>query len=283
MSGDYFSGRKAVLVTKHKKEKVIKPVFENATGCEVIVDTSFDTDELGTFTREKERIGSQLEVAKKKALTGMKLNNLDLGLASEGSFGPHPAVPFLPWNREIVILIDSKNELEIYGEYSGVETNYAQSFVQNFKELKEFAQKAGFPEHFLVLRPDENSLPIIKGIDSWQELERVFHELRLKSNDGKVFVETDMRAHANPTRMANIKKATEDLIRKIKQRCPKCKTPGFDVIKRQKGLPCEWCGMPTEEIISETYGCLKCGFNMERKFPKGKEKASAESCKYCNP
>jgi len=41
--------------------------------------------------------------------------------------------------------------------------------------------------------------------------------------------------------------------------------------------------MPTDEIASETYGCLKCGFTIERKFPKGKDKASAENCKYCNP
>lgn len=34
--------------------------------------------------------------------------NLDIGLASEGSFGPHPLIPFLPWNVEIVLLVDNR-------------------------------------------------------------------------------------------------------------------------------------------------------------------------------
>lgn len=36
-----FKGRKAALLTKHKKEQVIKPVFEMATGCQVIVEDVF--------------------------------------------------------------------------------------------------------------------------------------------------------------------------------------------------------------------------------------------------
>jgi len=104
--------------------------------------------------------------------------------------------------------------------------------VQNFEGLRKFAQKAGFLEHFLVLRSDKGSLAIIKGIDNWEELEKVFYDLKLKSNESRVFVNTGIHAHANPTRIKSIKKAAEDLIRKLKQKCPKCETPGFDLIKK---------------------------------------------------
>lgn len=69
----FFKGRRIVLLTKHGKEMVIKPTLEKATGCQVIVDTSFDTDQLGTFTREIARHGTQLEAARCKAQKGMEL------------------------------------------------------------------------------------------------------------------------------------------------------------------------------------------------------------------
>ena len=39
-----FDNRKIVLLTKHEKEKAIKPALEKATGCELIVETRFDLD-----------------------------------------------------------------------------------------------------------------------------------------------------------------------------------------------------------------------------------------------
>jgi ribosomal protein S27AE len=58
-----------------------------------------------------------------------------------------------------------------------------------------------------------------------------------------------MRAHANPTRMKNIKKATEDLISKLHKFCPNCGAPGFIVSERVKGLPCELCGLPSDIVL----------------------------------
>jgi hypothetical protein len=37
-----------------------------------------------------------------------------------------------------------------------------------------------------------------------------------------VFIEADMRAQANPTHMANIKTAAEDLARRLRCACPAC-------------------------------------------------------------
>ena len=80
-----FENRKVVLLTKHKKEEAIKSALEKETGCELIVESRFDTDKLGTFSREIKRPKSQLDTARMKIRKGLKLTKTDIGIASEGS------------------------------------------------------------------------------------------------------------------------------------------------------------------------------------------------------
>lgn len=281
--GGFFRGRQAVLLTKHGKEQVIKPLFEEATGCRVIVEAGFDTDLFGTFTREIGRPGTQEETARLKARKGMELRGADLALASEGSFGPHPLVPFVPLNREIVLLLDAREGLEVCGEYAGTETNYAQTLVSGWEEAEQFARQAGFPDHYLVVRPDhELHEAVIKNITAWAGLRDALTRSLALSATGKAWLETDMRAHANPTRMKNIKKAAEDLVRLLGLQCPVCGAPGFAVTERKSGLPCEWCGLPTRETAAGICRCLRCGFSREEPEPPDK-KAPAGCCDNCNP
>jgi len=192
-------------------------------------------------------------------------------------------VPFVPFNREIVLLLDAREGLEICGEYSGSDTNYAQKLVSEWAEAEQFALSARFPGHFLVVRPDHDLHgAVIKNISTWESLREAFAHSMAASASGKVYLETDMRAHANPTRMQNIKKATEDLVRLLGQQCPACGAPGFKVAERQSGLPCEWCGLPTRETVASIYRCLSCGFSREEREPPDK-KASAGGCDNCNP
>ncbi|HSM26634.1 MAG TPA: hypothetical protein VK855_00855, partial [Thioalkalivibrio sp.] len=63
-TGSYsLAGRTLVLLTRHGKERVIAPMLESALGCRVDLVDGFDTDQLGTFTREIPRAGTQLEAA----------------------------------------------------------------------------------------------------------------------------------------------------------------------------------------------------------------------------
>ena len=50
-----------------------------------------------------------------------------------------------------------------------------------------------------------------------------------------MFVETDMRAHANPKRMSVIGEAAEDLVKKLRSICPQCHLPGFARVKPVTG------------------------------------------------
>ena len=278
----FFRGRRAALLTKHGKEQAIRPTFEARTGCELVIRADFDTDRFGTFTREVARSGSQLDAARAKARKGMELTGLDLGLASEGTFGPHPVIPFLPWNCEIVLLVDDRIGLELCGEYAGENTNYGHALVTNWDEAEEFARSVGFPGHALVLRPDHDAHPAIqKGIGSWERLREALTQVLTLSDTGRAFLETDMRAHVNPTRMGNIRAATEDLVSKMLNLCPSCGQPGFAQVRRVPGLPCALCGEPTPLVACVVYGCRKCGFSREEPAPN--RTAPPDSCPNCNP
>ncbi|MGV0104674.1 DUF6671 domain-containing protein [Nostoc sp. DSM 114160] len=111
-----FNDRLAVLATMHQKEKVIAPLLEQELGINVIVPQDFNTDIFGTFTREVKRPGTQIAAAKFKAEKALEFTGENLAIASEGSFTPHPLVPYIYCNREIVFFLDKINNLEIIGQ-----------------------------------------------------------------------------------------------------------------------------------------------------------------------
>lgn len=277
-----FDNRKIVLLTKHGKEIAIQQLLETETGCELIIESRFDTDKLGTFSREIKRPKSQVDTARMKIKKGMKLAKTDIGIASEGSFGSHPFAP-VPWNVEIVLLYDKKEDMEIFGTYEGTETNVAHLKTNSLESALNFAEQIGFPEHWLILRPeDEFSKNIKKDIDSVDKLIETFNWCLSKSTSGNVFIETDMRAHANPTRMKNIGKATQELVSKLMNFCPECSAPGFIVKQEIKGLPCEQCGLSSDMTLKRIYSCHKCKHKQEELYPRGRY-APAKFCNCCNP
>ena len=270
------------LLTQHGKEGVIASVLDTALGCRVERVTGYDTDLFGTFTREIPRAGMQLEAARKKARVGMELSGLSLGLASEGSFGPDPMVGMFPWNVEFLVFLDHERGLEVVGVAQG-KANFSHLLTADWAGVVAFAKQVGFPAHHLVVRPEGEDDPRIrKGIAAWAELEAVFAWALAESANGRVFVETDVRAHANPTRMDNIRLAAEDLVKKLRSLCPACSTPGFWIVERVDGLPCVDCGAPTRETRAEVHGCLKCAHRLTRERTD-RQYADPGRCDYCNP
>jgi len=277
-----FAGRKLVIATKHEKEKVIAPLLENNLGVQCFAAGNFDTDTLGTFTGEVERQHDPVTTLRNKCLLAMELNQCDLGVASEGSFGPHPALVFVPADDELVMLIDTKNNLEIIARELSTETNFKGSEIQNENELLGFAKNVSFPSHALILRKakDDNT-GIIKGITQWGALKKGFNQLQREY--GTVYTETDMRAMYNPTRMQVIKQATAKLIAQIQSLCPQCSTPGFAITEVKQGLPCLWCGSATLSTLSHVYVCRKCNYTLEKKYPNNKTSEEPMYCQTCNP
>ncbi|PWL31369.1 MAG: hypothetical protein DCO96_04010 [Fluviicola sp. XM-24bin1] len=282
MSPSLFSGRKLCIATKHEKESVIAPILENALDVNCFVPDAFDTDILGTFSGEIERKDSPIETARKKCRMAMEATGCDLAVASEGSFGSHPTLFFVPADEEFILLMDAKNNLEIIARYLSTETNFGGESVSSWEQLKAFAEKSKFPEHGLIIKNQEKDWSYLnKGIQDEKELKESFEEC-IQAH-GSVFVETDMRAMVNPLRMEAIAKATKELTRKIALECPNCSMPGFDVVEHQSGLPCAQCSMPTKSTLQDLYRCQHCDFEEIRKFPRGKEQEDPMYCDFCNP
>ena len=276
-----FKGRKLLIATKHQKEKVIAPLLQKGLGVECIVPENFDTDVLGTFTGEVERKDDPVTTARNKCLLAMELYDCDLGIASEGSFGPHPSIFFVHADDEMLLFIDKKNDLEIIARELSTETNFNGEEIKTEKKLIDFAKRAKFPSHGLIIRKaKEDNSDIIKGITDWEHLLNIFNQLLNKY--GVVHVETDMRAMYNPTRMSVIGKAVQKLVDKIQSCCPQCNTPGFGISDAKEGLPCNLCGSPTRSTLSYIYTCNKCSFTREEMYPHKKFNEEPTYCDYCN-
>jgi hypothetical protein len=277
-----FSKRSASLLTKHGKEEVIASTLSSQVGCLVQQTDAYDTDLLGTFTQETPRYGSQLDAARKKAAIGMNLLKLDMGIASEGAFINDPYSGMMPWNNELLMLIDQKHQLEITGFSSGPAQN-DNAYLSHWEELKKFADHALFPAHYLVIKPtDEYHPQSKKGIKELSELKEAFEWAKSLSSKGVVYVENDLRAFANPTRMENIRKAAIDLANKMNSVCPQCQTPGFWIKDVKRGLPCNACGLATDQEIAKIWGCLKCDYEQTESM-KVFKLADPSKCSHCNP
>lgn len=276
-----YAGQRVALLTQHGKERLIAPLLDAALGCQVERVEGFDTDTLGSFTRDIPRAGTQIEAARKKARMGMTLSGLPLGLASEGSFGPDPLSGLLPWNVELLLFIDDLRGIEVLGLAQGGTRN-DQRQVTNWAQAEAFARQAGFPEHHLVLRALAGSdARIHKGLADWAALQAAFAQAQA-GPAAPVLIENDLRAHAHPTRQQQIRRATEELAARLQSCCPACGTPGFWQIDRVAGLPCADCGAPTRETRSEVYGCLKCS-QRETRVRSDRSTADPSRCDHCNP
>lgn len=277
-----YRGARIALLTQHGKERVLAPLFASGLGAQLVVAEGFDTDTLGTFTREVDRAGTQLEAARRKAEIAIELSGADIGLGSEGAFVPGP-FGLGSWNIEALVLVDRARGIEIIGR-AGAAGRHLHGSVATLAELVAFAARAGFPEHGLVLRPnDERDPRVVKGINTQAALETAFEKAVRHATRGVVFVESELRAHLNPTRMASIGEAGRDLVARMKCACPACGVPGFGAIGQVPGLPCRDCGAPTRQPVAEEFGCVRCEHREERPLRDAAESADPAVCDYCNP
>jgi len=280
-----YYGCAAVLSTKHGKEVVVAPPLRALLGLAVQVPAGLDTDTLGTFTGEIERVGTPLEVAVRKARLGMDAAGLFLGLASEGSFGPDPRIPFIASHHELLVFVDDRLQIQVLEQMMTNRTNYDHTTAASLADLADFLDRTGFPSHAVAVRPNaglETRLPY-KGLRTVETLQAALRECVSASCDGLARVETDMRAHMNPSRLAVIRRLAFRLGRRLLRCCSVCETPGWGVVGMIKGLPCEECGHPTEIVSELVEACPRCTHRVHRPRYDGRRAASAHACPYCNP
>ena len=262
----YKPGESVALATKHGKERAVSRPFSRKLGLRVVVPDEIDTDAFGTFTGEIERDGSALETAFAKARLGMKLTGLALGLASEGSFGAHPSLPFAVAGCELLVFVDDRHGFQLAQQIVTAHTNFAYAEISSFDELEKFLSCVKFPSHALIAYPNRGRAPdaIFKGLQSIEALEKAVNFCRDISEDKRVLVETDMRAHLNPTRMRVIRRLAVKLARRLATLCPKCSTPGFGLVDLERSLKCALCGLATLLARAEIHACAKCDYRENR-------------------
>ena len=278
-----YAGLVAVLATKHGKLPLIAPALEEAVGLRVEA-VAVDTDSLGTFTGDIARPGPPLETAIAKARLAMSTTGHALGLASEGSIGPDPAMPFVTADREIVVLVDDDSGIVVWESHSSWDIVATATSVGAGCDLGAFLAKAGFPEHQLIVRPNVGAIrPIHKGISSVEQLSAAIAECAAVATDGLARVETDLRAHACPSRRAVIAAAAERLAGRIAARCAACGAPGWGRVGVLFGVPCAWCGTEVARPRAEIDGCPACEHRVTRPVVSPEDRADPGECPHCNP
>ncbi len=272
-----YQGIKAVITTQHAKEKLVAPALTRL-GIELI-HHNFDTDSLGTFSGEIPRTNPQRETALQKARIGMKATGLNYGVASEGSIGADPLVPFINSAIESIAWIDDAIGLEIVEFERGTEVVAVKTEVSSIGELDDFLERADFPRHALIVYPTSKNGPIYKGLRDLVALEDAISTV---IKNGKAIIESDLRAHMSPSRSEVIERCAEKLAYRLAQLCSECGAPGFGTVGNVYGLKCDLCGeLVRRAIRGEIQGCAKCDHREEKL--NGKTDVSAAQCERCNP
>jgi len=275
-----YRGAKAVIATKHNKGILVSPAFSKHLEMRV-EEVSVDTDELGTFSGEIERVGSVREVVIKKAELGISVSGNPIGIASEGSIGADPLLPFINSDIELMALVDQERSLVIIESLRSTEIVAQTTKISKESEIDKFLTQADFPNHALILRSEDKQVSFCeKGIRDRKSLDLAI--LKGLKDFPTLVLESDLRAHCSPSRQKNITALAEKLALRLIHLCPECAAPGWGVVSHKKGLPCQECGEISEGALAqEIQGCGRCEFTELGKTLA--ESIDPAQCQLCNP
>lgn len=272
------------IVTMHGKETIIGNILREELGAKPFLVPHINTDNLGTFTNEIKRKQSVIDTLLQKCALGKAaMPSCNLFIASEGSFGNHPELFFAQADEEFVLLKDFAEDRMYFGSCLSTETNYDSITSKDTDTLLAFAEKKGFPEHGLLVRVKKNSEQTVwhKDLITWDAFKSIIQEYTQIGLE--VQIDTDMRAHRNPTRQKAIASATLELTQKLKSCCPQCQAPYYCITGAIPGLPCKQCTLPTKSILYHLKTCNLCTFQEKIMHPNGKKFEDPMYCDFCNP
>ena len=295
-----YQAARVALATRHGKERVIGRALRHGLGAELLHLPQIDTDALGSFCGGIPRHGTASQACLAKAQAALELGGTGLAIASEGSFGPHPSVPFLAMGLECMLFLDAERGLCLSEELLARRTNVdrLQLSPEELKHgldgprLRDWLLQVGFPSHGLMVRP-KSPLPmatapatdavVAKGLHQPGPLIQAMAEASALAPHGVVQLETDMRAHCNPTRMASIRQLSFRLVRRLATPCPACGAPGWGRQRSLAGLPCACCGSATTLSRADLLVCCSCDHSEQRPRSDGLLLADPVHCSFCNP
>ena len=279
---DYFRRKVLHMVSRHQKQQYIEPVLASRLGFICKTVSEVDTDLLGTFSGEVARTLSPVACAREKCKRAREYVNDGYLLASEGSFGPHPTLGWVTAGEEWLLLYDIEEDAELIVRDITLDTCFLGKAIANEQQCLDFLQKVGFPNQRVIVKSSQEQPEIIfKNGSTPEEIVKIMHNMLYEK--GNCYIETDMRAMFNPTRQQHLNKLAGLLADKLNSICPDCGWYGFSVTSVERGLPCSWCGTPTNSVSNEIYTCNRCSCKQNKKFPQGIQQEDPQYCNQCNP
>jgi hypothetical protein len=280
-----FADRVLGVATQHDKERVIGPALMRTlplAGYHPVLNA--DTDRFGSFSGDVERTMDPLTTCILKAKHGAEVSGMDLVIASEGSFGPYPPAPFVPCDEEILVLFDARDNTLFHCKHVSLDTVFGGELCSSINEVMDFAMRMKFTEHQLLLRPREKwerGDAMHKGLFERDRLRTLASEFLAR--DGHVWVATDQRAMANPTRMRVIGDTAERFAQELARCCPACGEVWFRITEAIAGLPCQSCGWPTASVRAYRRSCMACAMVEDAPRQDGRTQEEPQHCQHCNP
>lgn len=204
-------GPPVLIATMHGKEAVLAPQL-SALGFQVLLPIGYDTDALGTFSGDVRRPGTAFEAALEKARRACDATGVARAVSSEGTYRPCQTLFPGVRNAELLAFVDRESGLEIVEYLTDLPTRFVKGRVPadvSAPEVKALLKEVGWPEVRVLVVPNDpgNGVQpelVFKGIADEQALAQALEECVRHSSDGRAHLETDLRAHMNPTRMASI-------------------------------------------------------------------------------
>ena len=268
------------LATKHGKLNQLKPAFARLSDFELVI-AEIDTDAFGTFSGETPRTSSPLETAIAKARAGAVELGLDYGLASEGTIGPNPSIPWATVDHELLVLVCLSRDLKIYETHQSTDILAKTQALESGCDLDAVFTAFDLPNHAVNLTfSNSDSHSIEKGLRDPEQLRNRIESLW--DQGFEIQLESDFRAMSSPSRQANIQACAEKLVDRIASNCPGCDEIGFGKISYAFGVPCISCGEVNSRIPhTEVQGCVACEYSQSKSL--GVTSIDPSRCDGCNP
>ncbi|KQY12460.1 hypothetical protein ASD36_27865 [Rhizobium sp. Root1334] len=272
---------RAALGTMHGKADALSPSFANI-GVDLVVPNGLDTDAFGTFTGETKRQGTMLDAARAKARAAATLTGLTIGIGSEGSYGSHPFVPFIPAGRELLVWHDTGSGIDIIDMMIDETPSFAHRDIKDIAEAEDFIRAIDFPRQALVVSVVGAKSILAKGVRDQSTLIDATRRAISLSPTAQARLQTDMRAFMNPRRMVVIAKLGELFTKRLTTLCPDCNHPGWGWVGIKGGLRCSACGCRTQLPSHDVMSCVACHAEQLVERSIGAE-ADPTFCPSCNP
>lgn len=265
------------LVTKHEKEQILRALFEEH-GIHLLGEARLDTDEFGTFTGTIKRMDDALITARKKAERAHQLFRHPWIMSSEGSFVPHPMVPFATVNIEVLWSEDFVRQQGFWISHSTLETCAQRRTFDSEVAFIDWLESIDFPQQGVWMIQAGS---IFHPVATWQELEVFLHDVWKQGDTWEA--ETDQRAHRNPLRRKAIFEAGKKWLEAYQSTCPSCAARGFYPRKTDGYKRCLACGTPTQTPANKVWTCYHCSCEQSEPIDPHHRYEDPMYCSHCNP